>query len=114
MYDALNVLIALGVLRKEGRKIVSDRGKIGLKLEIGHDEKEMLSECIRLKHLNLQTKKRKQVEMTNKLRAVKALLRRNQRVGTAAGARINFPLVGVFILEHEFGVYLLRFSTVSN
>jgi len=26
VYDALNVLIALGVLRKEGRKIVGDRG----------------------------------------------------------------------------------------
>lgn len=25
VYDALNVLIALGVLRKEGRKIVGDR-----------------------------------------------------------------------------------------
>jgi hypothetical protein len=55
VYDALNVLIALGVLRKEGRRIVGDRERA---LFFYQREAKMLSKQLAEKQSSLLAKLR--------------------------------------------------------
>jgi hypothetical protein len=50
VYDALNVLIALGVLKKDGRKIVSEKDYKAVTIDdMGSEEIEKLKQKIALK-----------------------------------------------------------------
>ena len=97
------MLIALGVLRKEGRKIVSDRGTLGLKVEVERDERMLLEDRIRLKQLNLDTKRSKLEDLQMKIKSLNGLLNRNKALYIKReDSKISFPFIGSFVIEKEF------------
>lgn len=49
VYEALNVLIALGVLKKDGRKILSKKDLNQAAMDAAREETDLLKEKVRLR-----------------------------------------------------------------
>ena len=97
VYDALNVLIAVGILHKEGRKIITKTDKCTpfsshLEIELASIHKQLL-----IKEEAVREKQRKYEEIRTKLSRIKGLIERNRDSRTRASRvnqRIYFPFVG--------------------
>lgn len=83
VYDALNVLVAVGVLRREGRKVAAPshqkRGKT--KTSLRQLEIEQLQAQIAAKEGRVEALRQKLREAEEKLQSVRWLLGKNRQAG---------------------------------
>ena len=95
VYDALNVLIALGVLRKDGRRIVSEKDFKQAAMDTGCEEIDRLKERVRLREEAIAGRQKQLAEVQNRLVCISALLRRNTASGHRTQSLVRFPFVGL-------------------
>lgn len=108
VYDALNVLISLGLLRKEGRLIVGDRAALSPKPD--RKEYNRLRSKLAVKEFVLEEKREKWRETEEKCRGIEGLFRRNQRAHEQleqSNAIIPFPFIGVLSPDPNWATVLL-------
>lgn len=106
VYDALNVLISLGLLRKEGRLIVGDRAALSSKPD--RKEYNRLRSKLAVKEFVLEEKREKWRETEEKCRGIEGLFRRNQREQLQqSNAVIPFPFIGVLSPDPNWTTVLL-------
>jgi hypothetical protein len=97
VYDALNVLIAVGILQKDGRKIVSKTGKNGSITNHLELELNSLQRKLNEKEQTVEEKREKLRQAKEKLKCIQDLIKKNKaNKGKAerSGRLINFPFVG--------------------
>lgn len=98
VYDALNVLIALGVLRKEGRKIVGDRS---IQLRFEESDKRLLQMEIESKQEQIRQKREELRKCQAKLAVLPSLIQANRQL-TDEQRKISFPFMVLKGEEPDF------------
>lgn len=102
------MLIALGVLKKDGRRIISDRGgRKGRKLESPEpEETEALRAKLASKLKVVEDKRRKLLDAQFKCKIIATLLQRNKRLNFTNEQTIPFPFIGVCLTASDVKVNL--------
>lgn len=95
MYDALNVLIALGVLKKDGRRIVSEKDFKQAAMDTGCEEIDRLKERLRVREEALAGRQKQLAEVQDRLSCIAALMRRNTASTHRTHSLVRFPFVGL-------------------
>ncbi len=99
MYDALNVLIALGILKKEGRKIhgVKKNQDEGTDLIA---EFKRYQQLLAAKQFKLNEKKEQVKTIKIRAETIKALMKRNAQL-TRKTHRLEFPFIALTIPSED-------------
>ncbi|CAG9312264.1 Dp_1 [Blepharisma stoltei] len=96
VYDALNVLIASGILTKEGKRYYWK----GLNRNIISDENINIKDCVDKTKKKVQAKKEALKELSNRYYSIKALINRNKKM-LKSGNIIPFPFIIVGIEKEK-------------
>lgn len=118
MYDALNVLIAAGLLRKEGKEVVcNDLGHRSDDLIISDPyqlrEKEKLKQQLQHKMQMIAEKQEKLERLQNKKNLIEYIINRNKSEHHHEEQLLRFPLIGVMVSQPAPHIQRTLPSTVT-